>query len=119
MTPAELRAALYMLLSPYLGTFAPSGEPAIWVGEPPADWRARGLSVHISPVPNQTNVPAYATSAVVSSYEVRLVSHGAPTAQAAAARAILRRWPDAVALPPQAPNEQLGILGQQIIEITP
>jgi hypothetical protein len=115
MNVGQLRQLLTALLRPYLGTFN-NGQPAIYVGEPPASWTAQGLECNIPYLPEITQVPAYQTGAITETFSVRLISHGQPMYQRAAVRAILSRWPDAQATEVPA-NERLGILSQHVVTI--
>ena len=119
MTPGELRVILANLLAPYLGEFAlPGGAtvPAIFVGEPPADWTATGLECNIQAVPATDQRPAWLRGLTTRTHRVRLISHGSPTEMGAAVEAVLARWSDARAT--EIPgNEALGILSQYSIDI--
>lgn len=120
MTPAMLRVILFAMLEDLLGTYTTQAGrtmPAIYVGEPPSDYKVSGLECNIAKVPRPVQIPAYGRGALDLIHQVRLVAHGdADDDQLAALRLISSRWPDAQfrQIPP---NESLGILSQHTITI--
>lgn len=119
MTAAQLRAALAALLASHLGVFTrPNGAtlPAIWVGEPPADWKPSGLECNIALDPAFDNTPLQNREHnLAETYRVRLISHDG-SALASAVRAVARRF-SGCAVTEIPANEQLGILSQALITI--
>lgn len=121
MTPAQLFAALSTLLSDVLGTYKEGSVTrgkAIRVGEPPADYRASGLEVRITPDPDFANTPLQGNeSNLAETLIVRVVAHApGPSKVSQAVRRIVRSYSDAsVATIPA--NEGLSILHQVVIRI--
>lgn len=117
MTAAALRAELAVLLADHLGSYTtPQGDtvPAIYVGDPPADWQATGLEVRIEPMPDYALERVHTGAAFWRDFQVRLVPRSG-SAQAAL-EAILKRYEttDPLAIPA---NEGLGILKQFTLKI--
>lgn len=119
MSLLELRTALAALLASYLGTYTrPTGDTiiALWIGQPPSDWTVAGLEASVEAVPTFDVIPAHQTSAIAESFRLRLISHGSPTSQRAAVRAVLSRFQGSTVT--EIPrSEALGILAQHLIEI--
>lgn len=118
MTPAELRAALATLLSTQLGTYAlPNGgtTPAIYVGEPPADWVASGLEVRIEPLADLDVQFVHSGEGIGLEYRVTLIPRNATHALTAVQRVVQRF--DTTTPRTVPANERLGILTQYTLTI--
>jgi hypothetical protein len=118
MTPTQLRAALATLLSAQLGTYKlPNGltTPAIYVGEPPADWIATGLEVRIEPLADLDVQFVHAGEGIGLEYRVVLIPRSA-THALTAIRRVVQRFDTT---PPRTvpANERLGILQQYTLTI--
>ena len=122
MTPATLRSTLAALLAGQLGSYATpgvTGSPAaLYVGNPPSDWRATGLEVIISATPEFATEPLHQHTSVGTEVPVRFVAHG-EAAQAALTTAVTRVSQRFLTSNPQPlpPNESLGIPAQVILRV--
>jgi len=122
MTPKDLRSALAALLAGQLGVYATpsSSNPpaALYVGNPPSDWRATGLEVIISATPEFSTEPLHQHTSVGTEVPVRFVAHG-EAAQAALTTAVTRVSQRFLTSNPQhiPSNEQLDIPAQVILRI--
>jgi hypothetical protein len=101
------------LLASQLGSYAlPNGSttPAIYAGEPPADWRASGLEVRIEPMPDIALTRVHTGVGLEREFRVTLIPRDTATAQVAVekiAQAYETTTPRTV-----PSNERLGILTQ-------
>jgi len=122
VTPTTLRSALAALLAGQLGTYttpSSSNPPAaLYVGNPPSDWRATGLEVIISATPEFATEPLHQHTSVGTEVPVRFVAHG-EAAQAALTTAVTRVSQRFLTSNPQPmpPNESLGIPAQVILRV--
>lgn len=118
MTPAQLRARLAALLASQLGTYAmPNGGtiPAIYVGEPPANWTASGLEVRIEPLANVGVQFVHSGVGIQVEYPIRLIPRNATHALTAVQR-IVQAFDTGT--PRRVPaNEALGIHEQYTLTI--
>lgn len=118
MTVKDLRDKLELILGDYLGTYTrKSGTAkAIWVGEPPAEWRVSGLECRIAIDPDYSPEPLQNMElSLQTEAQVRLVAHDNGSLDKPL-RLMLQRFTDAnVSRIPQ--NENLGILSQVLLRI--
>lgn len=116
MTAKELEERLRTLLANQLGTYTdnagPKG-PAIFVGEPPSDYKASGLEVRIEPIPEWDNRAVHYGVAISIERQVRFIPHGNDPTLPGKVEAAIRRVVTALdaSNPRVVPgNERLGIL---------
>jgi hypothetical protein len=118
VTPAQLRARLLTLLAAQLGTYKTtngSTTPAIYVGEPPSDWRATGLEVRIEPLPELDLAFVHQGVGVGLQHRVTLIPRNATHASTAVQRVV--RAFDTTTPRTIPANEALGVLQQYTLTI--
>jgi len=123
VTAKEIEERLRVLLSNQLGTYTDNAGPkgsAIFVGEPPSDYKAAGLEVRIEPIAEIDARPVHRGVAVGIERQVRLIPHGSDPALPGKTEAAVRRVITAfdATNPRTVPqNENLGILQQYTLLI--
>ena len=118
MTPAQLRARLATLLSGLLGLYTrPNGSttPALWVGDPPSDYKVSGLEVIVEPLAGLSLSPVHQGVGIGLEYRVTLIPRSAANALAAARRIVQALDATEPRLVPA--NERLGVLQQYVLTI--